>query len=93
VELVDGQSVAAGARPSELYITSGQPRRRGGLWVPTMLSQPLTWCSPTGPWRRSSASGCRSVQQSGTVDTVTLEYSIAWLICAFLRGREAMMVG
>ena len=34
-----------------------------------MLSQRLTWCSPAGPWRRSSASGCRSVQQSGTVST------------------------
>jgi hypothetical protein len=29
----------------------------------------LTWCSPAGPWRRSSASGCRTVQQSGTVST------------------------
>src|SRR5215468_11276125 len=34
-----------------------------------MLSQPSTWCSPARPWRRSSASGCRSVRQSGTVSS------------------------
>ena len=51
------------------WTITGTWRPDPDLWVPTMLSQPLTWCSPAGPWRRSSASGCRSVQQSGAVST------------------------
>ena len=47
----------------------GREEHAPTLWVPTMLSQPLTWCSPAGPWGRSSVSGCRSVRQSGTVST------------------------
>jgi hypothetical protein len=41
------------------------------------------------PLARCAAGLCRKAG----ADPVTLEYSIARLICAFLRGREAMMAG
>jgi hypothetical protein len=66
--IVSGEApdrVQAGERGDGRHMTRNSGRDLM-VWVPTMLSQSLTWCSPVRSWWRMSASDCGSVRESGT---------------------------